>query len=152
MGILPSPTMPFQLSLRAILSFIVLTSEVVNASSDFAPTQTVRSQESVQLPTHHDGSSSAFPIGLGGERYTKAIGDYMNLAGIVQLIAMCGFFQIIRLLWRRRSISQEEEMGDAGYSERKASSTTNRRWSRGSTVSSKLGTLEDTPTSDDDGV
>lgn len=150
------PIMPFQFSLGAILSSMILTSEVVKASTGFAPTQTVRSQETVQLPTHHDGQAvgswSALSFGLGGQRYPKAVLDCLDLALLLQFLAMCGFLRILQVLWRRRFSSQEEEMGDAGYSERKASSMTKRGCFRGSTISSQLGTFKNIPASGDDGV
>lgn len=146
--------MTSQLSLGAILSSIILTSGEVKASSSFVPTQTVRSHEFPQ--THNDGQAvgswSAFSFGLGGQRYTKAGLDYLDLASLLQFLTMCGLLRIIQFLWRRRFTSQEEERGDAGYSERKASSLTKRGYVRGSTVGSKLGTLENIPASGDDGV
>lgn len=146
MATLPLPMMLSQLSLHAIVSCIVLTAGTAGASTAATSTQAVRGLGPVQDVGLID-SQNAVRSGLS---FCLGLVRQLGLSDMVQLVAFCGFIQSIRI-WRRRSVSQAEGMGDAGYSERKDSSNTKRESFWSSTGSPKLGMPKSRPISGNTG-
>jgi len=147
MASIPLPIMLSQLPYHAIVSCVVLTAGTAGALTGAPSTQAVRGLASVQNAALNDTqdavrSALSFCLDIVRQEYGRAIQGQLGLSDMVQLVAFCGFIQGIRI-WRRRSASQTEEIGDAGRCERRAASSTK----RSSTGNPKLGKLKSDPTS-----
>lgn len=130
-------------SLQIILSCVALVAGTVGGLTGAASSHVVRGlgyDQNIALNDSQNAvrSGLSFCLGLIRRKYGSAIQGQLGLSDMVQLVAFCGFIQGIRV-WRRRSASQEEGMGDAGYSEPKDSSGTRRGYSWSSTGCPKLG-------------
>lgn len=135
--------MPLPSFLYVIVSCIVLTAGTVGALTGAASSHAVGGLGSGQNAALNDSQNAvcsglSFCSGLARRKYGSAVQGQLSLSDMVQLVAFCGFIQGIRV-WRRRSASQEEGMGDAGYREPKDSSGITRGSSWSSTRYPKLG-------------
>lgn len=117
----PSSIMTSQLSLYALLSWVVLTAGTAApaaALTGATSSHTVRVSAPVQSPALQHARDAAYHClcsfwTLISRRYERASRGQLGLSDMVQLIALCSIIQGLRV-WRRRPASQEEDTSDAG--------------------------------------